>query len=107
MSSCGSKSFTLFKNLVAPDSPKDKTFTQLVDVMKAHVTPTPSVIMECFNFFKRDRDSTESIGTYVSELRKLSRNCEFGNSLNDMLRDRLVVGSVMTKSNVGFYRKLP
>ena len=32
------------------------------------------------------------MSTYVAELRRLSQHCEFGASLDDMLRDRLVCG---------------
>ena len=54
--------------------------------------PKPSIILERFKFFKRDRQENETIATYISELRKLTRDCEFGTTLEDMLRDRLVCG---------------
>ena len=38
------------------------------------------------------RRAGESIATYVAELRSLSEYCNFGATLNDMLRDRLVCG---------------
>ena len=37
----------------------------------------------------RSRKPGENVSTYVAELRKL---CNFGNTLGDMLRDRLVCG---------------
>ena len=33
-----------------------------------------------------------SVSQFVAELRKLSEHCDFVNSLEDMLRDRLVCG---------------
>lgn len=92
LSSCGRKTYSLFRNLLAPAAPSDKTYAELVQVMKDHKIPRPSIIVERFKFFKRDREDNESISTYISELRKLTRNCEFGGSLEDMLRDRLVCG---------------
>ena len=92
LSSCGSAAYSLFRNLVAPAAPKDKTFEQLIEVMETHQNPTPSIIVEHFKFYKRDRELTETVSTYISELKKLSRTCDFGTGLNDMLRDRLVCG---------------
>ena len=45
---------------------------------------------------------------YISERQKLSINCTFGNTLNDMFRDRLVCG-LSSPKNYKFllhYRKL-
>ena len=59
LSSCGSAAYSLFRNLVAPAAPKDKTFEQLIEVMETHQNPTPSIIVERFKFYKRDRELTE------------------------------------------------
>ena len=32
------------------------------------------------------------MATYIAELRHLSEHCEFGSTINEMLRDRLVCG---------------
>ena len=45
-----------------------------------------------FKFNSRSQQPGESIATYVSELRKLSEYCEYGETLEDMLCDRLVCG---------------
>ena len=45
-----------------------------------------------FNFHSRSRQQGESVSAYVAELRKLSEYCQFGDTLSDMLRDRLVCG---------------
>ena len=38
------------------------------------------------------RQRGESVASFVAELRHLAIDCEFGDSLNEMLRDRLVCG---------------
>ena len=60
--------------------------------MKTHHNPTPSAIVQRFQFHSRTRRDGESISAYVAELRKLTEHCAFGDTLNDMLRDRLVCG---------------
>ena len=43
-------------------------------------------------FHNRKRREGENITGYVAELRKLSEHCNFGETLEDMIRDRLVRG---------------
>ena len=92
LSSCGQKCYTLLRSLLSPTLPSSLTFDQLTKALKTHQHPPPSVTMERFNFYKRDRKPGESIAQYVACLRKLCEYCQFGESLNDMIRDRLVCG---------------
>ena len=43
-------SYWLVRSLVAPVSPKDKTFDELAAVLPAHFEPKPNVIAERFRF---------------------------------------------------------
>ena len=92
LSSCGSKTYKLFRNLLAPTKPGDASWLVLKEKMEAHKNPKPSLIAERFKFNKRDQISGESVPNYLCELRKLSEHCEYGETLDDMLRDRLVCG---------------
>ncbi len=57
-----------------------------------HHCPPPSVTVQWFTFNTRIRKAGESVADYVANLRHVSEHCQFGTSLNDMLRDRLVCG---------------
>ena len=92
LSICGPATYQLIRNLVAPDKPTSKSFAEIVKVVKTHHNPTPSAIVQRFQFHSRTRRDGESISAYVAELRKLTEHCAFGDTLNDMLRDRLVCG---------------
>ena len=48
--------------------------------------------MERFKFHSRFRKQGESVSTFVAELRSLSEYCNFGDTLEVMIRDRLVCG---------------
>lgn len=61
--------------------------------MKEHYKPKPSVIVQRFKFNTRTQQNGESISTFLAELRNISEDCEFGASLEEMLRDRLVCGT--------------
>ena len=92
LSVIGSKTYSLLRSLVAPTLPQDKTFDQLVTVLTTHFEPKPLVIAERFHFHQRSQAVGESISDYIAELRRLTTHCEFGDYLNQSLRDRLVCG---------------
>ena len=92
LSVIGSKTYSLICDLVAPAHPKQKTFTNLVDVLKKHFEPKPLVIAERFTFHRRNQGLNELILEYLAELRRLATHCEFEDYLNQALRDRLVCG---------------
>ena len=48
--------------------------------------------MQQYKFNSRSQGADESIATYVAELRKLTEFCDFGESINDMLRDKFALG---------------
>ena len=54
--------------------------------------------MQRYKFNSRNQKADESISTYVAELRKLTEFCEFGESINDMLRDKFVSGLHNTRT---------
>ena len=92
LSSCGAPTYQLIRNLVAPGKLTDKSFTEIVALVRDHHQPRPSTIVQRFNFHTRTQKPGEKISEFVAQLRKLSEHCEFGETLEDMLRDRLVCG---------------
>ena len=92
LSSCRAKTYKLIRNLVPPGKPTDKTFAELVNIVKNHLNPRPSTIVYRLKFNSRFRQPRETIHQYVAELRSLSEHCDFRDQLEDMIRDRLVCG---------------
>ncbi|KAK6179270.1 hypothetical protein SNE40_011672 [Patella caerulea] len=88
----GPQTYGLLKNLLAPVLPSTHTYDVLIDTLKRHFTPTPLVIAERYKFHRRDQNDGESVADYMVALRKLSTHCDFGDFLNQALRDRLVCG---------------
>ena len=80
------------KSLVAPAKPGEKEYNQLVQELTQHFDPAPSEIVRRYRFNTRVRRKGESVAAYVSELRGLAQFCNYGDSLQTMLRDRLVCG---------------
>ena len=88
----GSTTYEVIRSLLAPTLPQDKTYDEIVEVLKAHYAPKPMVIAERFHFHRRNQQNGETISDYIAELRKLALHCEFGDYLDQALRDRLVCG---------------
>ena len=101
---CGVPTYKLLRSLV-PDGKldgDDATYNSLVKLLKDHYNPTPSPTVQRFHFNSRTRGPNESVAAYVAALRELALHCEFGDRLQEMLRDRLVCGV----NHKGIQRKL-
>ncbi|MEE4247203.1 MAG: reverse transcriptase domain-containing protein, partial [Kangiellaceae bacterium] len=88
----GPATYKIIRGLTAPDKPVTKKFAALCKLLVDHFAPKPSVCMRCFRFNSRNRTKGESVSDFMADLRRLAQDCEYGNQLNDMLRDRLVCG---------------
>ena len=88
----GDKTYKLIRDLVAPAKPTDKLYQDLVDLLTSHLQPAPSMIVERFKFNSRFRKEGETAAQFLAELRNMARYCDYGRSLDDMLRDCLVCG---------------
>lgn len=86
----GAQTYSLMRNLLSPDKPGEKSFIDLVELLKNHFKPSERV--QRFKFDSLMRKPTESEGEYVAELRELALDWNYGNTLSQMLRDRLVCG---------------
>ena len=92
LSVCGPSTYQPIRNLLAPTKPNTKSFDELVKLVKAHHQPEPSVSVMRYEFNKRIRKEGESFADYIADLRRIAENCKFGDSLNELLRDRLLCG---------------
>ena len=92
LSVMGPKTYGLLRNLIAPAKPKDKSLSEIQQILQNHLEPKPLLIAERYRFHKRDQREGESITQYIAELKKLASTCDFGAFLSDSLRDRLVCG---------------
>eukprot|EP00731_Ephydatia_muelleri_P013136 Em0007g446a len=92
LSTCGNDTYLLIRSLAAPDKPTDKSISEILELARDHFCPSRSVIVQRYNFNCRTQKEGETVSQFCAELRRLSEYCEFGNTLNDMLRDRLVCG---------------
>ena len=53
--------YSLVRNLVGPAKPGDKTFAELVKILKEHFNPKPSEIVQWFKFNSRHRKLEKTV----------------------------------------------
>ena len=88
----GPATYRLIKTLALPGIPRELTFAELVETVKNHFQPKPSLIIKRFEFNTRCQNEGESVVSFVTALQKFAEYCDYGAVLNDMLRDRIVCG---------------
>ncbi|XP_064469696.1 uncharacterized protein K02A2.6-like [Ornithodoros turicata] len=75
---CGPQTFATIRALLAPRSLHDATYQEIVELLRKHYDPQPSEVFSRCKFQRRDQQAGESINTYVTALRKLAADCNFG-----------------------------
>ena len=92
ISASGPATYKLLRSLVGVTRMGTDSYDALVKTLKDHYDPPPSFMLERYKFNCRDRAPEESITQYIAALRALAEHCEFGDALEEYLRDRLVFG---------------
>ena len=94
LATAGSKASTLLKDLLAPldISHASVDYEKIKETLTLHLKDQHLEIAERCNFYSAHQASRESASDFYSRLKKLSEHCNFGSSLQSMLRDRMVLG---------------
>ncbi|XP_070385300.1 uncharacterized protein [Dermacentor albipictus] len=77
---------------VAPKKPNSLEYEDVVKVLDEFFDPKRHEITESFRFFNRCQLDGESVQEFITEIRRIADNCNFGTMLDRMLRDRIVCG---------------
>lgn len=75
---CGPDTFDAACALVAPKTPAEVSFDDLVSLLQQHFDPTSSEHYSRYVFQQRNQLPYESISNYVETLKRLSAVCNFG-----------------------------
>ena len=93
LSVCGHETYQLIRNLVGgAEAIKDAQYADMIKLITDYYDPPPSVTVQQFKFNSRIQHKDESIAIYIAAMRQLAEHCKFGDTLSNMLRDRLVCG---------------
>lgn len=82
---------------IAKEEPEEVTVDKILEAFRNYCTPKKNVVFERHQFWTCVMHEPMQIDKFVTELRQKSKNCEFGTSEDDMIRDKIVF-SVTDKS---------
>ncbi len=88
LNSLGRDGLAIYDGL--PD-PKD-TYEGAIDVFQAHFSSKTSILLKRKQFYEARQTARESISDFSCRLRRLSRECDFGENTAILLRDIFVIG---------------
>ena len=88
----GPKAFQVLNNLCFPDAPDSKEFKALTDMLKAHYVSKITPMTSRLKLQGRKQEANETISSYIVALKQIAVHCNFGNSLDERLRDAFTCG---------------
>ncbi|XP_038055820.1 uncharacterized protein LOC119727829 [Patiria miniata] len=89
----GKECYEVYENLPLTEEQR-KSPQQILTSLGAHFDPKRNVVYKRFMFNSCKQEPKENIDTFLNRLRKLATTCNYGALLDEMLRDRLVIGVV-------------
>ena len=86
------RAYKQLRSLITLEKPDETDFVMLSKAMKNHYAPTPSERVQRFRFNSCFCRPGESVSMFVTELCAIAKFCNFVDTLNLMISDRLVCG---------------
>ena len=83
---------------------EDARWKCLTHSLSPYCTPKENITYERLVFNTRAQGATEGIDDYVTELRKLARNCEFGELHDSIIRDCIACERLLRKKDLNLER---
>jgi len=78
----------IVKELRDPKFPKDRSFSDICDLLRSHFTPTVPIFQKIINFYELKQKDGESISAWFAVIKSAVIDCNFGARLNDVLKDK-------------------
>lgn len=93
----GGKVYAVLKDLLIPDTPIAVEYTRLVEVFQNYYVPIKMESVSRVKFRQYKQSPGESITQFVHKLKSLAKDCNFGPTLSDALKDQVLVGVASPK----------
>ena len=89
----GEQAETVFQSLTFANADDRKDFDRVLSKLDAYFKPQRNVIHERAIFHQRTQGDGETVETYIRSLYELADRCDFGDKREEIIRDRLVIGT--------------
>ena len=100
----GKDCLSILRHLDLSDDDRKKV-TETLDALESHFRPTRNIVYERYKLNTAEQKQCESTDEYVNRLRHLASSCEYGTLLDEMIRDRLVLGCKDNASRARMFRE--
>lgn len=80
------------RELIGDTAQSDWKVKDMIEKFDNYCSPTVNETVERYKFFTRNQGFGESIDSYVTELKLLTKTCNFGTLRDSLIRDRIVCG---------------
>ena len=92
LSCLGPSSYKLLKSYCIPESPADKKYDDLVEILKTKLSPGTNVVSEQYKFSMIKQESTETLACFMARVKESASSCSFGTQFDTMVRNRFITG---------------
>lgn len=97
----GSQTFDVVCSFLSPAKCSNKSYNEILTLIKSHFSLTPSEMVRWFHFSQCDQIPDEGILAYVAESHRLSENCNFGISVEYLRGSPAIRTPHKAKHNIG------
>ena len=70
-----------------------KNLKEIMEKQEAYFKPKRNIVYKRYMFFSRDQEANETFDTYLTSLRRLASSREFAQLEEELIRDRIVLGT--------------
>ena len=87
----GEEAIDIFNSFTWENAGDKDKYKNVLEKFEKYFTPKKNVVLERFNFNRAKFESKESIDTFVTKLKNLSKSCEYGDLTGSLIRDKIVI----------------
>ena len=88
----GPETFATLKDLAFPASVNEKTFDELLELLRNHYKRNRTPMADRLQLHNRKQQENESLTDYIAALKKIASTCDYGAELENRLRDAFLFG---------------
>ncbi|XP_048004940.1 uncharacterized protein LOC125240842 [Leguminivora glycinivorella] len=92
LSAFDESAYKLVRELNSPKTLEELSYEEIVAEVDKHLLPKKSLFAERHHFHRANQKEDEDLTQWAARVRQLASDCKFGSVLDDMLRDRFVLG---------------
>lgn len=92
MANCGGVLYKIIFQVIAPKKPEEMTFDEIKDKLLHYFDPKCGMHGQRLKFRQRIQKDDENVSEFIVAIKSMTQFCEFGNFLDEAMRDQLIFG---------------